>query len=539
MDSEQNPVQIESIESIDHLGIVAGTFHKLGLAPIIDRALPKVGQHRLSNSQILLALVLNGLGFTERRLYLFPDYCQHLDLERLIGPNITADHLNESVIGRLLDQIYAYGPTKLFTDLVTQMFTVYTEGNQLCHVDTTNFSVHGEYKNGSGDGCIKITKGHPKDKKWDLVRFVLSLVVNQHGIPIFARAHDGNKSDKETLLETIQSLKKSFTFDPDVIFMGDSALYTEKNIRALGYETKWISCVPATIKEMTTLLKSKLSFIPTSDPRYSCCSVDSSYGDITQRWVVVSSEEMKIREMKTFDKNLSKRFKRAQKGLKQISSILYACESDAKNALSRYLMETPLVTLGDSLIETVHKRENGKRGRPKEGEVLITQYRIDASIQLNNEEIQAERECLGRFILATNVLTLDPETILKHYKGQMLVERGFRFLKDKSFRVAEVYLKSEKRIEALCMVMVICLMIYSYTEWLMRKRLQEEKETVLNQKKKPTTNPTMKWIYFKFREIKSCSFWFNCEFKSSVHNLNEELWKILKLLGPGYEKFYT
>jgi transposase len=54
--------------------------------------------------------------------------------------------------------------------------------------------------------------------------------------------------------------------------------------------------------------------------------------------------------------------------------------------------------------------------------------------------------------------------ILNHYKGQMLVEQGFRFLKDKSFRVAEVYLISEKRIEALCMVMVLCLMVYWYTE---------------------------------------------------------------------------
>ena len=202
-------------------------------------------------------------------------------------------------------------------------------------------------------------------------------------------------------------------------------------------------------------------------------------------------------------------------------------------------METSLVTLVESQVVTVHKRANGKRGRPKEGEALITQYRIEASIQLNDEAIRAEREYLGRFILATNVLTLDPETILNHYKGQMLVERGFRFLKDKSFRVAEVYLKSEKRIEALCMVMVLCLMIYSYTEWLMRKRLQEEKETVLDQKKKPTTKPTMKWIYFKFREIKSCSFWFNNELLSSVHNLNDELRKILKLLGPEYEKFYT
>ena len=135
-------------------------------------------------------------------------------------------------------------------------------------------------------------------------------------------------------------------------------------------------------------------------------------------------------------------------------------------------------------------------------------------------------------------MSLDSETVLNHYKGQMLVEKGFRFLKDKSFRVAEVYLKSEKRIEALCMVMVLCLMVYSYTEMLLRKRLKEEDETVLNQNKKPTSRPTLKWIFFKFREIKSCIISFNDSLRSSIQNLDQELLKILRLLGPEYEKFY-
>lgn len=538
MESSEFPLQIDSIKSIDHLGIVAGTFHKLGLAQLIDRALPKIGQHRLSSSQILLAFILNGLGFTERRLYLFPEYCQNLDLERLIGPDISASHFNESVLGRLLDQIHAYGSTKLFTDLVTQMFTVYKEKLQLGHVDTTNFSVHGEYENGSGDGCIRITKGHPKDKRWDLKRFVLSLVVNQHGIPIFARAHDGNESDKETLVKTILSLKESFEFDPDVIFMGDSALYTEKNINSLRNETKWISNVPATINEMTELLKADVTLVPTSDPRYSCCSVNSTYGGIPQKWIIVSSEEMKAREEKTFDKNLEKRYKVAIKGLKEVTTILYECEADARNALSRYLDKTSLVALSESEVKIVHKRANGKRGRPKEGEVLLAKYQIKASVIPNQKTIEKERAYLGRFILATNVLDLDDEAVLNHYKGQMLVEKGFRFLKDKSFRVAEVYLKNERRIEALCMIMVLCLMIYAYTEWLMRNRLQEENASVLNQKKKPTANPTLKWIFFKFREIKSCILVFNDRLCSSVQRLSSENLKILHLLGPEYEKFY-
>ena len=43
--------------------------------------------------------------------------------------------------------------------------------------------------------------------------------------------------------------------------------------------------------------------------------------------------------------------------------------------------------------------------------------------------------------------------LLEGYKGQHAVERGFRFLKDPQFLASTLYLKSEKRIMALLMVM--------------------------------------------------------------------------------------
>jgi transposase len=46
--------------------------------------------------------------------------------------------------------------------------------------------------------------------------------------------------------------------------------------------------------------------------------------------------------------------------------------------------------------------------------------------------------------------------------------------------VAEVYLKKEERIEALAMIMVLTLMIYSIAEWLIRKRMRETGVTVPN-----------------------------------------------------------
>ena len=58
--------------NIDHLGIVAGVFDELSISEVLDEKLPKNRQHKVPNSTIVKTMVLNGLGYTERRLYLFP-----------------------------------------------------------------------------------------------------------------------------------------------------------------------------------------------------------------------------------------------------------------------------------------------------------------------------------------------------------------------------------------------------------------------------------------------------------------------------------
>jgi transposase len=147
------------------------------------------------------------------------------------------------------------------------------------------------------------------------------------------------------------------------------------------------------------------------------------------------------------------------------------------------------------------KKKNGRKGRPGKDEAVETVYFVDSPLEIIPDVIEQEKTRLGRFILATNDLDLDPDSILKYYKGQQSVERGFRFLKDKSFRVAEVFLKKETRIEALSMIMVLCLFVYAVAEWHLRTWLKEMKMTVKNQLKKPIQNPTMKWIFTLFMSV--------------------------------------
>lgn len=155
------------------------------------------------------------------------------------------------------------------------------------------------------------------------------------------------------------------------------------------------------------------------------------------------------------------------------------------------------------------------------------------------KELGDESDKLGRFVLATNDLSLTPDEILTKYKSQSTIERGFRFLKSNSFHVSEAYLKKESRIEALSMVMVLCLFIYSIAQWKLRNKLKETNKFVKNQVKKPVQNPTMRWIFFLFRGIDEVKFVLDGVVHVKVVNMKDELWKILELMGEECRKYYV
>jgi transposase len=124
---------------------------------------------------------------------------------------------------------------------------------------------------------------------------------------------------------------------------------------------------------------------------------------------------------------------------------------------------------------------------------------------------------------------------LQGYKGQVRVERGFRFLKDPLFLASAFYLQSERRIVALLMVMTLCLLVYSALEWRIRKGLRIQKETFPDQKRNPTQTPTARWVFQSFRGIHLLLV----DQEQLVLNMQERHRRIVTVLGHRYETLYA
>src|SRR6476469_4417103 len=92
--------------AMDHHGLVAAVCQELGIAKKIDKRLGKSDKRRVvSPGQAAVAMILNGLGFTNRRLYLTHQFFETKAVERLLGPDLEAQDITDYTLGHTLDDI--------------------------------------------------------------------------------------------------------------------------------------------------------------------------------------------------------------------------------------------------------------------------------------------------------------------------------------------------------------------------------------------------------------------------------------------------
>lgn len=531
-----------SSKSLAHLGIVSGMIDELGIVEAINNHLQIDGKERQVSLGILCkALILNGLGFTQRTLYMVSTFFEDKPIEVLLGNGIEPGQLNDTTLGRCLDAIHSYGCTTLYANVAAQICERLGLAPKTVHMDSTDFHLEGVYNSKEvavNEHLIHLRPGYSRDKRPDLNQVVLNLIVeNQAGIALHMEGLDGNTSDKTAFNETVRKHigQLQAVFEIEYVVM-DSAGYTEKTIIDCGQQTKWISRVPETLKESQKAIAGKYENWENIMPGHKSVRVKSEYGGVEQRWLVIFSAERYEREKETLKKNYLKGSEKEYREFRKLSRAEFDCQKDAEKAAEGFVKKCKYISLGE--IEYIEKKFYDKKGRPGKGEIAVgKRYAIEAKVSCERARYEEKVAKKGKFIVATNEMDeekLSDQEMLKNYKGQAKVERGFRFLKDPQFMAATLFVKKPERVEALLFIMTLCLSVYAAIEYRVRKKLEAEKETLPNQLGKEVKNPTMRWIFACFNGI---HILYTAE-KKQVLNIKPLHLKVLNLLGQKYLKYY-
>jgi len=384
-------------------------------------------------------------------------------------------------------------------------------------------SVQGKYADDPEITTIAITHGYSKDHRPDLKQVMLSLVVNGPAeIPIWMEAQDGNSSDKDSFHKTIQSVRDfqgQLSVDTDFKWVADSALYSKTQLLSQN-DYLWLCRVPETLKEAKILVHTPAEDIDwtVKENGYQIASFTSNYGDIAQRWLLVYSEQAYQREKKTFEKKVLKQQQKLEKELGRLKRDNFQCEADAIKAVKPLIKRYSLFSLS---LKPQAIQQYPLSGRPKADSKRITVgYCLVGDAKPNQAAIDKALNAKGRFIIATN--DLDTERL-------------------SGFMVDSIFLKSAKRIEALMMVMTLCLLVYNVAQYKLRHSLEVNEDTLPNQLNKAVTNPTMRWI-FQLMEgisiVRISSGLLQDPVQLVITNLTKLRKKIILLFGPTAASIY-
>lgn len=530
------------IKNIDHLGIVAGLIDEIGIVEIINSQLGIDPREKMTAGTLVKAILINGLGFVSRPLYLFSQFFDDKAIEILLGENVKSDYINDDKIGRVMDKLYKNGLDNLFMKIVLSVIKKFKISPKYSHLDATSFHLHGEYNSEENqekepgitrERPIIITKGYSRDHRPDLKQCVLDLITSSDGdIPLLMRVGDGNEADKAVFGKILVEFKKQINFDS--IMVCDSALYSQENLNLIAH-LKWISRVPMTIKKAQDLVQSvEIEEMNTQSiekgvaqilDEYKWQEEIVNYGGIKQTWLIVESQKRKCSDLEKLDKRLKKEKDKVEKLLQELKREDFETPEQARYKLKVINKKLKLFDIQEvQLIESKSKQKK-------------TVYKMSAASHEKLEEIEIQRKSAGRFILATNLVDdekLTPSEIITTYKNQQSCERGFRFLKDPLFFADSFFVENPERIETMLFLMSLCLLVYNLGQRELRNSLKRIKVGIKNQLGKLTISPTLRWVFQCFQGI----HFLTLNGINQVINLTSERHFILNCLPSSCQKYY-
>ena len=325
------------VERLDHLGLIASTIKDLGLIDMIDVRLVPDEQEEITPGEAVAAMILNGLGFANKPLTLTPQFFANKPLDLLFREGVQAEMFNRFKLGRTLDEVQAYGCDVLFSELALAVCDQEGIDQRFHHLDTTSFSLSGDYMPESDEHAIRITHGYSKDHRPDLKQAVLELLVSQDGgVPLVSKSWDGNASDTAIFQERAEALMTTFAHSETPRYLvADAKLYSEDNAATLS-QLGFITRIPATLKLVSQVISQALQWDTwhhlDDTTRYQ--RIELCHYGMAQRWLVVSSQAALERADKSVHQAQQRELEALKKQLFHLQAKRFETPEAAQAALA-------------------------------------------------------------------------------------------------------------------------------------------------------------------------------------------------------------
>lgn len=456
------------VERLDHLGVVAGVIKDLGIIDFIDARILTHDQEEITTGEAIAGMILNGLGFSNRPISLTPQFFENKPIDVLFGSGVAPEHFNRFKLGRSLDKINDYGCDLLFSEIALAVCQQEGIDCQFNSLDTTSFSLTGQYVPETDQQAIAVTHGYSKDHRPDLKQAILELVVSQDGgIPIISKSWDGNANDNTVFKERSEALIEPFSASETPRYLiPDSKLYTQANPQTLA-QLPFISRIPETIKVVQSAICQAWAAgcWQILNDQHSYYRMDLSHYGIDQRWLVVFSQSAAQRAKQNLENACAKELEKVSKQLFHLQAQRFESQATAGATLEKIAKKWKYHRVSESALS--RHIQYAQKGRPtQKTPIQRISWQIHVQVVPDDTKITADPQRQSCFVIGTSIAdtALTDQQVFEGYKGQSAVEGGFRFLKDPVFFVSSLFVKKPSRIEGVLVVMTLALLVYSVAQ---------------------------------------------------------------------------
>jgi transposase len=464
---------------------------RIGALPILNRFIARMGLEEelglavrnAGYADALLALMKNIL-VDRNALYAIPEWAALFDTGL-----ISQGKINDDKMARALDRLFAADRATLQTRIVLAAIKGFDLKTEQIHNDTTSVAVSGAYET-QNPKAVQLKRGHNKEGRPDLKQLIYSLCITADGaVPVHFKAYDGNQTDDGIHLETWNRLR-TLLQHPNFIYVADCKLCSEKNLRAIDAEHGlFVTVVPRTRSEVDAFTDAVLA----GDVRWeeilrkradrdkkAFDVIECAVGPYHLREGFLIHWYRSSQKKKHDERDRNERIDRAIEHLEAFDpKRMRGPKTDAaitkrvEQILAQYRAEE-WVTI-DIKWDKVEYFKAVTRGKPTAETPFrrIVKREPRLHVKTNPDGIARSQVMDGIFPLTTNT-KVKPVDVYRIYKYQPRIEKRHALLKS-TLEAAPVWLKKNKRIEALMFLEFLAQMLAALIERELRQRMAESK----------------------------------------------------------------